>query len=78
LRFEDVAITSPAIATGCGNPGRAQLVDEAILKRAVEPLAAAARLRRVGGNVLDAQLRQGSADLGEAGLVDVAPFAVGV
>ena len=41
--------------------GDAQLVDQAILERAIQPLAAPAGLGRVGRNVLDAEPGQGAA-----------------
>ena len=40
-----------------------QLVDEPVLQRAVEPLAAPSRLRRVGEDVLDPEARERAADL---------------
>lgn len=53
----------------------AELVDEAVRKGPVEPLAASARLRRVGRNVLDAETLKRAADLGPLRLVD-RPFGL--
>ena len=50
-----------------------ELLDEAILQGAIEPLDATAGLRGVAGDVLDAQLLQGAADLGQAGAIDALP-----
>src|SRR5256712_11276050 len=47
-----------------GDAGHPQLVDEAVLQGAVDPLAAAPRLRRVAEDVLDAEPGEGAADLG--------------
>jgi len=63
----------PVGAGDGGDRGDAQLVDEAILERAVEALDAAACLGRVGGDVLDAEPREGAADLGELLTVDLSP-----
>src|SRR5207245_1872200 len=49
---------------GGGEGIQLQLVDDAALQGAVEALAAAAGLGRVGRDVLDAELREGAADLG--------------
>ncbi len=43
---------------------RAPILGQAILQRAEGSLRAAARLRRIGRDVLDAELRQGAPDLG--------------
>ena len=59
------------------DPRHPQLVDQPVLQRAIEPLTAAPRLRRVRRNVLDPQPRQCPADLRELGLV-TAPRAFGV
>jgi hypothetical protein len=56
-----------------GDPGERQLLGQAVLQRAEEPLRAPARLRRIGGDMLDAELRQGPADLG--GMLPVDPAA---
>jgi hypothetical protein len=56
-----------------GDLGDAQLVDEAILQRAVEPLDPAARLGRIGRDVFDAEPREGTADLSELLAIDLAP-----
>jgi hypothetical protein len=45
-----------------GDPGERQLLGQAVLQRAEEPLRAPARLRRIGGDMLDAELRQRPAD----------------
>src|SRR5574338_9224 len=50
--------------------GVGKLLHQAILQGPEHPLGAAARLRRIGGNVADAELRQRAADLGEPALVD--------
>ena len=54
-------------------PRHPQLVHQTILKGAIEPLTAAAGLRRVSRNVLDPQPRQRPADLRALGLVDRPP-----
>ena len=53
------------------DPGELQLLRQPVLQGAERPLAAAARLRRVGGDVADAQLLQRPADLGQLGLGDL-------
>jgi hypothetical protein len=61
------------ILIGGGDGGDArdtQFVDQPILKRSVEPLAAAARLWGVRRNVLDASRREGAADLRQPSFVD--------
>ena len=52
------------------DPRDAELVHQPILERAIEPLTAAARLRRIRRDVLNAQPRQGPADLGQPRLID--------
>lgn len=47
-----------------GDPGERQLLRQAVLQRAEGTLAAPARLRRTGRNVLDAGLRQRPPDPG--------------
>src|ERR1700730_18544009 len=49
---------------GGGDAAHGEVVGEPILEGAVEAFAAAAGLRRVGGDVLNAEARQGTADLG--------------
>lgn len=62
---------------GRGDAGEGQLVDQAALDGAVEALTAAARLRRVGADVLDAEALEGAAD--RVGCVrSMGPPAVGV
>ena len=56
-----------------GDAGQAQFIDEPVLQRAIEPLAAAAGLGRVGADMLDPQVRERPADVREAGAVDRAP-----
>ena len=53
-----------------GDPRQGELVNEAALHRAVEPLTAAAGLGRVGADVLDTEVGEGAADLGRMGPVD--------
>jgi hypothetical protein len=48
-----------------GDAGQAEFVDEAALEGAIEPLAPAARLGRVGADVLDPQAGEGAADVRE-------------
>jgi hypothetical protein len=48
-----------------GDAGGGELMDEAILEGPVETLATAAGRGRVGGEVRDAELGPGAADLGE-------------
>src|SRR5437868_6339214 len=48
------------------DPGHLELLDQPVLERAVDAFAAATRLRRVGEDVLDAQLVEGAAYLGAA------------
>src|SRR4029453_15295889 len=50
-----------------------EFLDETILQSAIEPLHAAAGLRGVAGNVLDAELLQGAADLREARAIHALP-----
>jgi hypothetical protein len=45
--------------------GDAELIDEAILEGAVEAFTSALGMRRVGGDVLDAEAGQGATDLRE-------------
>jgi hypothetical protein len=61
-----------------GEARQVQFVDEAALYGAVEALAAAARLGRVGADVLDAQVREGPADLGAVRTIDGAAGRRGV
>src|SRR5205807_5320291 len=50
--------------------GKLELLRQPVLQRAEHPLAAPARLRRVGRDVLDPEPRQRPADLGRLTLVD--------
>ena len=50
--------------------GDAQFIDQAVLERPIEPLAAPARLRGVGRDVLNPQARQRPADLGPQAPID--------
>ena len=50
--------------------GDAELVHQAILERAIESLAATARLGRVRGDVLDAESLQRASDLSELAAID--------
>lgn len=70
-----------------GDPGESQFLRQPVLQRPERPLRAAARLRGIGGDVLDAELPKRPADLGQillrdlaAGLrgVEVVPAAIGV
>ena len=63
---------------GSGDGGHSRLVDQAILQGAIEAFAAAAGLGRIGGDVLNARLFEGSADLGEGVLVHRAASLGGV
>ena len=45
---------------GGGDAGQAKFVNEAVLQRAIEPLAPPAGLRRVGADVLDAEAGEGA------------------
>jgi hypothetical protein len=54
------------------DPGRRQLLDQPVLKGPERPLGAAPGLGRIGPDVLDPQLRQRPADLGETAAVDLA------
>lgn len=47
--------------------GKAKLTDQSILEGAAEPLDPAFRLRRRGGNPLDAKLGEGTADVSGVG-----------
>ena len=60
----DVDLGEPAVGRLHGrDAGQPQLLGQAILEGAEGPLGAAARLGRVGGDVLDAELGQRPADL---------------
>ena len=61
-----------------GDAGQAELVDEAALQGAIEPLDAAAGLGGVARDVLDAQAGEGPADHGETGAIDRAAGPGGV
>src|SRR5256712_7368350 len=61
-----------------GDAGHPQLVDEAVLQGAVDPLAAAPRLRRVAEDVLDAEPGEGAADLGGVAAIRRTPGRRGV
>jgi hypothetical protein len=50
--------------------GAPQLIDETILQRAIEALAAAAGLRRVGADVRDTEPGEGAAEVGEMVALD--------
>ncbi len=60
------------------NPGHPEFVDEAVLQRAVDPLAATAGLRRVAQDVLDAEAVQGPPDLRELRAIRVGARGRGV
>jgi hypothetical protein len=60
-----------------GNGGHTELVREPILERAIEPLTAAARLRRIGRDVLDAQGRKARPTWVRC-VLSTAPLAFGV
>ena len=55
-----------------GDPGEAQLLGQALLQGPEHALRAAPGLRRIGRDQLDAELRQGPADLGRVVLVHTA------
>ena len=61
-----------------GDAGEAEFPDEAVLEGAEGALGSAARLGRVGGDVLDAELVQGAADLGAPVLGNLAACLRGV
>src|SRR3989441_10394375 len=50
-----------------GETPQAQLLDEAILERAVGALDPALRLRTVGAETVDVEVAEGAAELGESG-----------
>jgi len=54
------------------DPGTGQLLRKSALVRLKRTLAAPSRLGRVSRNMVNAQLLQGSADLGQVNLVDLA------
>ena len=60
-----------------GDAGQRQLLHQPILQGAEGALGAAARLRRIGGDVLDAELGQRPPDLGRL-LPQTLPPATGV
>ena len=60
------------------DPRQRQFLDEAVLEGAEGALGAAARLGRIGGDVLDAELVEGAADLGVLILGDLAACLGGV
>jgi hypothetical protein len=60
-----------------GDAGQPELLRQPVLQRPEDPLGAAARLRRVGGDVLDAELRKRPADLVSC-VRDTLPPAAGV
>jgi hypothetical protein len=66
----DKLVAQIRIPSRDGRAGHPELVPEPILQGAVQAFAAAAGLRRVGRNVLDAQSRQGAADRGDSLPVD--------
>ena len=84
----DVTGLEPGVGRLDGrDPGQPHLLGQAVLQGGEQPLGASARLRRIGGDVLDPQMRQRPADLGQlrgrdfaAGLggVKVMAAAVGV
>ena len=57
-----------------GDPGQRQFLDQTILKRPERPLGAAPGLRRIGPDMLDAQLLQRPPDLSR--MIAVDPAAV--
>src|SRR5262245_28769977 len=64
------ALAQIAVGRGRGgDAGEAELIDEAPLQGAVHALTAAAGLRRVAEDVLDAELGQRAADLGQLGAI---------
>jgi hypothetical protein len=52
-------------AFDAADPGKPEFLGQAVLERSKRPLRTAPRLRGVGGDVLDAELTQGAADLGQ-------------
>ena len=60
------------------DPRQRQFLDEAVLEGAEGALGAAARLGRIGSDVLDAELMEGAADLGVLILGDLAACLGGV
>ena len=55
-----------------GDAGEAEFLDQAVLEGSEGALGAAACLGRVGGDVFDAELVEGAADLGRVALVHFA------
>src|SRR3546814_3470859 len=69
----DVDLGEPAVGRlDLPDAGQPELLGQAVLECAEGPLGAAARLGRIGGDVLDAELGQRPADLGELALVHFA------
>ena len=61
-----------------GDAGEAEFLDQAVLEGSEGALGAAACLGRVGGDVFDAELVEGAADLGRVALVHFAAGLGGV
>ena len=61
-----------------GYAGKRQLLDEPILKRPEHTLRSAARLRRIGRDVLDPELLERPPDLGRLAAIDLAAGLRGV
>src|SRR5665213_2016782 len=69
----DVGLGEPAVGgLDPGDPGELQFLRQPVLQGAEGALRAAARFGRVGGDMLDAELPEGAADLGWVALVDLA------
>lgn len=83
-----IALLEEAVGRlGGGDAGQLELLGQAVLQGAEGPLAAPASLRRVGRDVLDAELGQGASNLGQHALghlgagfrrVEVVARAVGI
>src|ERR1700750_1855607 len=58
--------------------GKREFLDQPVLKRPERPLRSPPRLRRIGPDMLDAQLRQRPADLGRMAAIDLAAGFRGV
>ena len=63
--FGDIVLAQPTVGgLDIVDADEPQLLGQAILQRAEDALRAAPGLRRIGRDVLDAELRQGASDLG--------------
>jgi hypothetical protein len=71
--LRDVDLGDPAVSgLDGGDAGQGQLLGQAVLQRGEGALGAAPGLGRIGGDMLDAELGQSPADLGQRGPGDLA------